>query len=167
MQQRRKIIDDLVATGVPVVTAADAGRTRAPMLVLLYLLIPLIAVLYLVNQQETPSEATEVPAPVESEAEGNTSGDQLEVTAASLAFDVDQLTVPADEPFTVSVKNDDTAVHNLSIYDGDSAEGELILEGQDAAPGATVEESVEGLPKGSYYFQCDYHPSMSGTITAE
>jgi len=166
MQQRRKIIDDLVATGVPVVTAADAGRTRAPMLVLLYLLIPLIAVLYLVNQQDSPSEAGE-PVPVETEAEGNTSGDQLEITAASLAFDEEELTVPADQPFTVTLQNDDSVVHNFSIYDGDSAEGELILEGQDAAANEIVEESVEALEKGSYYFQCDYHPSMSGTVTAE
>jgi plastocyanin len=167
MQQRRKLIDDLVATGVPVVTAADAGRTRAPMLVLAYLLIPLIAIIYLVNQSDGPSEATETPAGQETVVEGNTSGDQLEVTAASLAFDTDQLTVPADKPFTIHLQNDDSAVHNLSIYEGDSAEGEEILIGQDAAPNGVAEESVDALPKGSYYFQCDYHPSMSGTLTAE
>jgi plastocyanin len=119
-----------------------------------------------VNQQDSPSEAGE-PAPVEAEAEGNTSGDQLEVTAASLAFDVEELTVPADQAFTVTLQNDDAAVHNFSVYEGDSAEGALILEGQDAAANETVEESVEPLEKGSYYFQCDYHPSMNGTLTAE
>lgn len=167
MQQRRKVIGDLVATGVPVVTAADAGRTRGRILILAYVLIPLIAILYLVNQRETPSEATEAPVPVESEAEGNASGDQLEITAASLAFDKDQLTVPADQPFTVHLQNDDTAVHNFSIYEGDSAEGKDILIGSDAAPSGAADDSVEGLPKGDYYFQCDYHPSMNGTVTAE
>jgi plastocyanin len=168
LQQRRKLIDDLVATGVPVVTAADAGRTRAPALVLLYLLIPLIAVVYLVNQREAPSEASE-PAGHEQQApvEGNTSGDQLEITAANLAFDTDQLTVPANQEFTIHLVNDDSAVHNISIYEGDSAEGEDILIGRDAAPNGAAEESVDGLPKGSYYFQCDYHPSMNGTLTAE
>jgi plastocyanin len=167
LRQRRKLIDDLVATGVPEVTAADAGRTRAPLLVLLYLLIPLIAIVYLVGQSDGPSEATETPTATESEDTGNTSGDALEVTAVEFAFDTDELTVPADKPFTITVRNDDPTVHNLSIYEGDSAEGKVLLKGQDAGAEGFVEESVEPLPKGDYYFQCDYHPTMNGTLTSE
>jgi plastocyanin len=168
MHDRRKLIDDLVGTGVPVVTAASAGRTRAPMLVLLYLLIPLIAISYLVSQREETSGATEAPpAGQETEAPGNTSGDQLEITAVDIEFDTDQLTVPADQAFKITLRNDDPTVHNISIYEGDSAEGKLILEGQDAGAEAIVEESVEPLPKGAYFFQCDYHPAMNGTLTAE
>jgi plastocyanin len=167
LHDRRKLIDDLVATGVPVVTAADAGRTRAPLLVLLYLLIPLVAVMYLVSQSDGPSEATETPTGQESEAPGNITGDALEVTSVDLEFDTDQLTVPADKPFTITLQNDDSVLHNLSIYDGDSAEADIILKGRDAAPEGAAEQSVDGVPKGSYYFQCDYHPSMAGTLTAE
>lgn len=167
LHDRRKLIDDLVATGVPVVTAADAGRTRAPLLVLLYLLIPLVAVMYLVSQSEDTSGATEAPAGQETEAAGNTSGDALEITAVDVQFDTDELTAPADTAFSITLRNDDPLVHNISIYEGDSAEGKLILEGQDAGANATVDESVEPLPKGSYYFQCDYHPAMSGTLAVE
>jgi plastocyanin len=166
MRERRKLIDDLVATGVPAVTAAESGRSRAPFLAVLYLLIPLIAVLYLVKQGDEPSSAAEPPA-TESSAPAEPGSGGLALTASGLAFDTEELAVPADKPFTVAVSNEDTVVHNFSIYDGKDANGEQLFKGQDVSPGSSVDEDVDAIPKGSYYFQCDYHPAMNGTVTAE
>ena len=81
-------------------------------------------------------------------------------------MDSGELTVPADKPFTVTVSNEDTVVHNFSIYEDDSTEKQLF-KGKDVPPGSTVDEDVDAIPKGDYYFQCDYHPAMNGTLTAE
>ena len=64
------------------------------------------------------------------------------------------------------MENEDTTVHNFSVYEDDSLDKEILV-GEDVAPNASVEEEIEPLKKGEYYFQCDYHPSMNGTITAE
>lgn len=88
------------------------------------------------------------------------------IVAADLEWDTEALSVVADETLTVTVENEDPAVHNFSIYEDDSLAKELLI-GKDVAPNATVEEEVEPLKKGEYYFQCDYHPSMAGTLVAE
>lgn len=167
LHERRKLIDELVATGVPAAAAADSGRTRAPLLALLYLLIPLVAIIYLVNQGDGASSATEAPTTQQSEGgAAQTSGDHLMLHAEGLAFDADELTAPADKPFTVTIDNHDTTIHNFSIYEDDSAEKQLF-KGEDVGADGSTDESVEPLAKGSYYFQCDYHPSMNGTLTTE
>jgi plastocyanin len=166
MKERRKLIDDLVASGVPAVTAAESGRTRAPFLALLYLLIPIIAIVYLVNQGDETSSAKE-PTGTESSAPAEPGGGGLALTAEGLQFDTADLTVPAEEAFTVAVQNNDSVVHNFSIYDGKDANGEQLFKGQDVSPGGSVDEDVDAIPKGSYYFQCDYHPTMNGSVTAE
>jgi plastocyanin len=104
------------------------------------------------------------PAPAATQAE-QTGGTAL--TASGLAWDKTELTTDAEKPFTVAVSNEDTVVHNFSVYDGKDANGEQLFKGQDVSPGGSVDEDVDALPKGSYYFQCDYHPAMNGTLTAE
>jgi plastocyanin len=110
------------------------------------------------------------PVATESAAGGNGGGggpsSELTITAANLAWDTDALAVNADEPFTVTVENEDTAVHNFSIYEDDTLETDFFI-GKDVAANATVEEEVDPLKEGEYYFQCDYHPSMNGTLSAE
>jgi plastocyanin len=107
-------------------------------------------------------------APAKSEAPANPGAPSSEVaiTAAGLAWDTEALAVTANEPLTVAVENDDTAVHNFSIYEDESLDKEIVI-GDDVAAGSTIEEEVDPLKEGEYYFQCDYHPSMSGTLTAE
>jgi plastocyanin len=88
----------------------------------------------------------------------------LALVASGLAWDADVLAAPAGKPFAVKVTNEDTTVHNFSIY-ADGTLKEQLLDGQDVPAGATVEEKVDQpIDKGEYYFQCDYHPTMSGTL---
>jgi plastocyanin len=108
---------------------------------------------------------SEKPAAAESEAPAETGGTSL--TASGLTWDTTELTADAEKPFTVEVSNEDTVIHNFSVYDGKDANGEQLFKGQDVSPGSSAEEDVDALPKGSYYFQCDYHPAMNGTLTTE
>ena len=94
----------------------------------------------------------------------------LEVAATLLAqnlqFDKTEFHVPADEPFAIELDNRDVAPHNVAIYtqqDGD----QLFTFPPFAGPASREFESDEdGIPEGTYYFQCDVHPNMNGTATA-
>ncbi len=87
----------------------------------------------------------------------------VDVTAEeSLVFNVQTIEATAGEDFTITLVNNDTAPHNISIY---SAEGgdELVI-GDIAEAGQTVTVDVSALDAGEYYFQCDVHPDMNGTV---
>jgi plastocyanin len=90
----------------------------------------------------------------------------VELTAADLAFDANVIQAPAGEAFTISLINNDTAPHNVTVYvaEGGDRIGE---EGATINEGETTELAVEALEPGTYYFQCDIHPNMNGTIVVE
>ena len=85
-----------------------------------------------------------------------------DLSADNLEFDAATIEAPADTPFTIVFTNAEAQPHNVAVYTeqgGDEiAKGEVIDEGQ------TDEVAVEGLAAGEYYFQCDVHPDMNGTI---
>jgi plastocyanin len=113
------------------------------------------------------SSGSEGGAPPAAESSEAPAAGGTALTGSGLSWDTDNLSTAADKPFTVSVTNDDTVVHNFSIYDGEDATGKQLFKGKDVPAGSTVDEDVDGLPKGAYYFQCDYHPAMNGTLTTE
>ena len=97
-------------------------------------------------------------------AEGGAGG--TEVTAANVAFDTDTLELEAKTEATIPFKNEDTAEHNIAIYEDDSAAKELF-KGDIIPGGQETTYQVPPLPKGEYYFQCDVHPAMNGTVTVQ
>jgi plastocyanin len=81
----------------------------------------------------------------------------------SLVFDVGTIEATAGEAFTITLVNNDTAPHNITIYTEEG--GEVIGEvGATAEADQTVETEVPALEPGTYYFQCDIHPDMNGTV---
>jgi plastocyanin len=168
MYDRRKLIDEVVATGVSPVSASSAGRQGSPMLALLYILIPILAVSFLIaqnNDSAAEEPATETTQP----AEGGAGA--IALTAASLAFDTDQLTIPAGKPATIEFNNEDSSPHNLAFYES-AADGPTktnpLWTGDEVAPGSsTTYETTPIEEAGDYYFQCDIHPGMNGTLTVE
>ena len=86
----------------------------------------------------------------------------VEITAADLEFDATTIEAPAGETFTITLVNNDSAPHNISIYTEEG--GDAIVEGQTINGGETVEVEVSALDAGEYYFQCDIHPDMNGTV---
>lgn len=167
VKARRKLIDDLVASGVPAVAASEAGGPRSPWLAVLYLLIPFLAIAFLIaNNDDAPAAG----GGEEVVDEGGGGGGGLSVTAANVAFDTDTLTLTAGEPTTISFSNDDSQPHNIAIYptaDDASAKSNALFQGEVIEGGASIDYEVGALEAGEYPFQCDIHPAMAGTTLVE
>ena len=162
LYRRRKLIDEVVATGIPQVAASEAARSRtSPMILLLYLLIPLLAVGFLVGSEEN-LQGEEAPAEAPAEGEGDTGG--LAIGAANLEFTEDTLELPADKETELQFDNDDAGSiqHNVAIYEEEG--GPEIFVGEVIPGEQSVTYSIPPIKPGEYYFQCDVHPGMNGTV---
>lgn len=103
---------------------------------------------------------------------GNAGGGTVAVTdgavalsAASLEFDASTIQATAGEAFTITFTNDDTAPHNVAIYTEDG--GDEVVVGDVIDGGATTEIEVPALDAGEYFFVCDIHPDMTGSVVVE
>ena len=158
---RRKLIDELIATGVPAAAASEAGERRSPMLFFLYLLIPLLAIGIVLSLDEGGGTAA---APGEDQGGG---GGGVTISASNVQFDTNELTFPADEATTLTFNNEDSVEHNFSIYETEDAEKDIFV-GQNVGPGSTTDYEIPATPAGEYFFRCDLHPSaMVGTAIFE
>jgi plastocyanin len=103
------------------------------------------------------------PAPAEGAGGGANT-----VSAQNVQFDTDTIELTAGEETTLTFVNDDSSStqHNISIYESESAERNLF-EGEIIPGGQEVEYQIPTLRRGDYYFQCDVHPSMNGTVTVQ
>ena len=118
-----------------------------------------------------PGGATAVPTepPVESPAapaDGTpASGTVLDIAAISSVFDKTELEAPAG-PITIRLDNQDAGiVHNITVFDGDDSSAD-ILGSTDLEPGPIEQELTLDLQPGSYFYQCDAHPTtMKGVLT--
>ena len=89
-------------------------------------------------------------------------GDEIVIVAKDLKFSPTTVAVPADEPVTIVLDNQEAAPHNIAIKDASGAEvfkGEIVTSAQ-------VDNAVPALTAGTYTFWCEVHPDMTGTITA-
>jgi plastocyanin len=84
------------------------------------------------------------------------------LVAEDMAFDPDEVTVPAGEPVTVVIDNRDEGVnHNVHVESAPSP-NKTALERGPSQQALTVT-----LDPGEYEYVCDIHPNMTGTMTAE
>ncbi len=90
---------------------------------------------------------------------------EVEISANNNEFSTDRLEVPAGEAFTLAFTNEENAAHNVAIYRTEG--GEQIFIGEIFnGPDRTELYEVPALEPGEYYFQCDVHPQMNGTVVA-
>jgi plastocyanin len=87
------------------------------------------------------------------------------VTAKNRAFDMKELRVPAGAPFTLVLANEESDLHNIAIRTQSGFDGDLIFR-FDPVSNETAVLTVDPIPKGSYFFLCEIHPAMSGTVVA-
>ncbi|MGD9893750.1 MAG: cupredoxin domain-containing protein [Dehalococcoidia bacterium] len=91
----------------------------------------------------------------------------LTVTARAVAFDTKEITVRAGEPAQIRLDNFDAGInHNIAVYRDEEA-GDLVIRGK-LFDGPDVRDYVfEGMTPGTYHFQCDLHPAMSGVFIVQ
>jgi plastocyanin len=89
----------------------------------------------------------------------------VELSADNLEFDASVIQAPAGEAFTINFTNNDSAPHNVAIYTDEG--GDEIAKGDIIDPGQSVELQVPALDAGDYYFVCDLHTTMNGTVVVE
>jgi len=106
---------------------------------------------------------TSQPSPTD--GTDSTGGDGVTISANNLTFDTNELRIPADEAFQLTLVNQEAAPHNVAIYQ-DSSRATALFTGQ-IISSAEKTEQVPAIPAGEYYFQCDVHPDINGTAIAE
>ena len=87
------------------------------------------------------------------------------IVAQGNAFIPSTLDVTADKAFSLTLDNKDAAPHNVAIYT-DSGAGTSISVGE-IVSSTTATQQVPALAAGSYFFRCDVHHEMTGTINAK
>jgi glucose dehydrogenase/plastocyanin len=109
----------------------------------------------------SPSAAA-TPAPTSSPSQQATAGTSLTIsTLSGSTFDKDTLTAAANAPITVTYTNNSDIPHNIHFYEGSDASAPSL--GKTAiVTGPNAVESVSFTPPGpgSYWFQCDVHPTL-------
>jgi plastocyanin len=87
------------------------------------------------------------------------------VVAKDLRFQSADVSAPAGKAFAMTFENQDTAPHNVSIYT-DSSASQRVYQGEIFSQGSRVYQ-VPALTAGTYFFRCDVHPDMTGTLTVQ
>ena len=88
----------------------------------------------------------------------------LQSISVTEGFSPTELTVPADQPWTVQLDNVDPSVpHNFSIH-GANPDGSDWLGTPNANGGETAVYQPPPLAPGDYQFFCSIHPNMVGTL---
>ena len=108
----------------------------------------------------TPSGGAAPPPNASCGADGKV---VLDIAAVGLAFDTNCLVADAGKPFTVTFNNPDAVAHNFDLM-VEAAGAQIGATELKPGPG-TEQLKVDTLDPGTYYFQCDAHPtSMFGNL---
>ena len=152
-----------------VVAGIVVGRASVPRwLYAFYVLIPVFAFLYVVNNVALRPAAEEAPdetaAPTDPQTEAT-------IVAIGITFDKDTLTFPAETEVTVTFDNQDAGVpHDWTLWESEEAatagdEGAKIAATNLITGAAEDDVTFTSPPVGEYYFNCTIHPpSMFGTV---
>jgi plastocyanin len=90
----------------------------------------------------------------------------VDLSANNLEFSASVIEAPAGEEFTITFTNLEAVPHNVAV---DTEEGgdEIVTGEVITGPDATTTITVPALEPGTYYFVCDVHTTMNGTIVVE
>lgn len=87
-------------------------------------------------------------------------GGGIEIEAESSLFDTQCVATKAATPFTITFKSRDAnQTHNVAIA-RDEAGASVIFRGDPVIGNKDVTYSVPAIAKGSYFFLCQFHPTV-------
>jgi len=89
------------------------------------------------------------------------------LTAQAISFHPDKLTVkPSGGKVTIRFTNQDAGTpHNVAVFQGKDATGKVLFRGEIVTGPAEIDFTFDAPPKGTYFFHCDVHPQMTGSLT--
>jgi plastocyanin len=116
-----------------------------------------------------PSPTPQLSSPSAPSATCPKNGVALEAPAGAAVsgFTQTTLSAKANEDFTICFDNQDTSVpHNVQVL---AEQNGTVIASADVITGAAQENlEVPGQPAGSYFYQCEVHPTtMTGTLTVK
>ena len=88
------------------------------------------------------------------------------IVAKDMAFAPSTVEIAANKNVTIHFDNQDSAPHNVAIYKDQSASEKVFVQDPFSGPKA-VTYQVGPLAAGSYFFRCDVHTDMKGTLTVK
>lgn len=92
----------------------------------------------------------------------------IEIAAANMVFDTETITAPAGAEVTMDFDNrDENIPHNVSIYTDSSASDAIFVGDIITGPARITYTFTAPETPGTYFFQCDVHPFMSGSFVVE
>jgi len=95
---------------------------------------------------------------------GEGAGGAVTVSAKGLAFSTKLIDLPDGQPAQLTFQNQDAGVtHNIGIY-SDQGYTQEVFRGSSVIGVNTATYTVPALQAGTYYFKCDYHPTMVGKV---
>ncbi|MEO8510275.1 MAG: cupredoxin domain-containing protein [Chloroflexota bacterium] len=128
------------------------------------LAIPLIGMLALAACSGGGTEASATPGTGGGDCATADADNNITMSAENLAFSASCIEAPADTAFTITFENKEDVPHNIAIFTDDS-KSESLFNGE-IVTATTVTYEVPALPAGDYYFDCEVHPDMNGSVTA-
>ena len=98
-----------------------------------------------------------------SSAPASVAPDALKISSTNLQFSTDRLEAKAGQPIQIVYDNQEGAPHNVAIYRDAGFSQKVFAEDPFSGP-KTVVYNVPAQAAGTYYFRCDIHPNMKGTL---
>ena len=92
--------------------------------------------------------------------------DALKISSNNLKFSTDTLEATAGKAFQIVYENQEAAPHNVAIYKDETAKEKILVEDPFSGPKTVVYE-VPALDAGTYFFRCDVHPDMKGSLVVK
>ena len=92
-------------------------------------------------------------------------GSGPQIVAKDMKFQQTNVELPANKVDRVAFVNQDGAPHNVAIFTHSSASKSLFV--GDVISNSTATYQIPALAPGTYFFRCDVHHEMTGSITAK
>lgn len=88
---------------------------------------------------------------------GNGNAATLTLIASEITFDKASMTAKVAQPLTVTLLNNDSVEHNITV--------EALDIDEDAEPNESATSDTVTPPAGTFDYHCEYHPTaMKGTL---